>query len=182
ATILSGGYLLLKQHDLKLLLALATASKLAFILLVVSQPDRTVARSGRALLAAHGLVNSALILTVAAVAAPSVTCAQPVLAVMAPSAASVAGFLATFSMSGLPPFAGFVGKEAALEALTHDGGTHQLAVLLIVVAGSVPTFAYGMRFLWGAFGRKPDRSPTRLDHEAAGLFIPGLLLAGAGLL
>src|SRR5699024_4405013 len=148
-TMLFGGYRSLKQYDLNLLLAFGTVSQLGFIILLVGQPERAVALAGLALLGAHALFKSALFLTVGAVDAASGTRDLRVLSGLgrALPAASVAGFLATFSMIGLPPFAGFVGKEAALEALTHDGGAHQLAVLLIVVAGSVLTFAYGMRFL-----------------------------------
>lgn len=183
ATMLIGGYRSLRQYDLKLLLAFGTVSQLGFIILLVGQPERAVALAGLALLGAHALFKSALFLTVGAVDAAAGTRDLRVLSGLgrALPAAAVAGFLATFSMVGLPPFAGFVGKEAALEGLTHAGAAHQIAVLTVVVLGSILTFAYGMRFLWGAFARKAGREPTRVDHEAAGLFIPGLLLAGAGL-
>src|SRR5699024_5788535 len=111
ATMLTGGYRSLKQYDLKLPLAFGTVSPLGFIILLVGQPERAVALAGRALLGAHALFKSALFLIVGAVDAASGTRDLRVLFGLgrALPAASVAGFLATFSMIGLPPFAGFVG-------------------------------------------------------------------------
>ena len=183
ATMIVGGYRALKQHDLKLLLAFGTVSQLGFLILLVGQAERAVALAGLALLGAHAMFKAALFLTVGVIDAAAGTRDLRKLSGLGRNlpAASIAGFLAIFSMIGLPPFAGYVGKEAALEALTHDGGTHQIIVLTVIVLGSVLTFAYGLRFLWGAFARKPDVPDTELDREATGLFIPGLLLAVAGL-
>ncbi|HLS63106.1 MAG TPA: Na+/H+ antiporter subunit A, partial [Ruania sp.] len=183
ATMIVGGYRSLKQHDLKLLLAFGTVSQLGFLILLVGQPDRAVALAGLALLGAHAMFKAALFLTVGVIDAAAGTRDLRELSGLGRRlpAATVAGFLATFSMIGLPPFAGYVGKEAALEALIHDGGTHQSIVLAVIAVGSVLTVGYGLRFLWGAFARKPGVPDTPLDSEAAGLFVPGILLAVAGL-
>src|SRR5699024_10284502 len=138
---------------------------------------------GLALLGAHAMFKAALFLTVGVIDAAAGTRDLRELSGLGRRlpAATVAGFLATFSMIGLPPFAGYVGKEAALEALVHDGGTHQSIVLAVIAVGSALTVGYGLRFLWGAFARKPGVPDTALDSEAAGLFVPGILLAVAGL-
>ncbi|MGI5203049.1 hydrogen gas-evolving membrane-bound hydrogenase subunit E [Spirillospora sp. CA-108201] len=81
---------------------------------------------------------------------------------------------ATASMIGLPPFLGFVAKEAAMEAFAHGGW--DVAVLIGVVAGSALTVAYGVRFLVGAFGGQADVTPG--GHW--GLVGPVVVLAGAG--
>src|SRR5690606_24466367 len=68
---------------------------------------------------------------------------------------AVVAALATASMIGLPPFAGYVAKEAALEAMWHDVGTGAGKVVLVAtVVGSALTVAYGLRFWWGAFATK----------------------------
>ncbi|UFU02765.1 Na+/H+ antiporter subunit A [Ruania suaedae] len=182
-TMLIGGYRSLKQHDLKLLLAFGTVSQLGFLILLVGQPHQAVALAGLALIGAHAMFKAALFLTVGVIDAAAGTRDLRHLSGLGRNLrwAAVPGFLATFSMVGLPPFAGYVGKEAVLEALTHDVGAHEIAVLAVVVAGSVLTFAYGMRFLWGAFARKPGVEETRLDREAPGLFVPGVVLAVLGL-
>ncbi len=188
ATMLIGGYRSLKQHDLKLLLAFGTVSQLGFLILLVGQPNQAVALAGLALIGAHAMFKAALFLTVGVIDASAGTRDLRQLSGLGRNlrGAAIPGFLATFSMVGLPPFAGYVGKEAVLEALTHDGGAYESALLAVVVVGSVLTFAYGMRFLWGAFARKPGVADTQLDREAPGLFVPGVVLAllglGAGLL
>ncbi|UFU06181.1 Na+/H+ antiporter subunit A [Ruania halotolerans] len=183
ATMLIGGYRSLKQHDLKLLLAFGTVSQLGFLVLLVGQAERAVALAGLALIGAHAMFKATLFLTVGVIDAAAGTRDLRQLSGLGRSLpwAAVPGFLATFSMVGLPPFAGYVGKEAALEALTHDGGPYESALLAVVVVGSVLTFAYGMRFLWGAFARKPGQEDTSVDREAPGLFVPGIVLAVAGL-
>ena len=86
-------------------------------------------------------------------------------------------------MAGVPPLAGFVAKESVFEAFVHHafpagaGGAVDAAgaagaagasvsaagvvVLVGLVLGSILTFAYSARFLWGAFARKESRrEPT----------------------
>ena len=71
-------------------------------------------------------------------------------------------------MAGVPPLLGFVAKEAAFAALLEGGladRTAAVVVLAVLVAGSALTVAYTLRFLWGAFARKPglpDPAPTEL--------------------
>ena len=53
----------------------------------------------------------------------------------------------------LPPFLGFVAKEADFETLLHSAslGACGAFVLAGIVVGSVFTTIYSLRFLWGAF-------------------------------
>ncbi|RHA43982.1 hydrogen gas-evolving membrane-bound hydrogenase subunit E, partial [Cellulomonas rhizosphaerae] len=91
---------------------------------------------------------------------------------------ALAGALATASMIGLPPFAGYVAKEAGLEALGHlDEGSAGPVVLVAVALGSVLTVAYGLRLWWGAFATKcavvpasalvPDSVATQVDGASS---------------
>ncbi|CAM3779878.1 Na+/H+ antiporter subunit A [Occultella aeris] len=184
ATMILGGYRALRQHDLKLLLAFGTVSQLGFLILLVGQADRAIALAGLALIGAHAMFKAALFLTVGVIDAAAGTRDLRQLSGLAKHLpwATVPGVLATFSMVGLPPFAGYVGKEAALEALVHSDDPMTFALLVIVVIGSILTFAYGMRFLWGAFARKKGVEDTPVDKEAAGLYIAPNVLAFAGLI
>jgi multicomponent Na+:H+ antiporter subunit A len=88
--------------------------------------------------------------------------------------------LAALSMAGVPPLAGFVGKEAILDAFL-GGGWWKWTVLAGVVLGSALTVAYTVRFLWGAFADKPEVAP-RTVHRVSWPFLgPAALLAVAGL-
>src|SRR5690606_21437512 len=147
-TLVHGGYRALRQYDLKLVLAYGTVSQLGLLVMLVGQGSQAAARAGLAMLGAHSMFKAALFLTVSVVAAATgprdlrrltgVGRALPITA--------TAGALATLSMIGMWPFAGFVAKEAALEALLADAGTGAGATLLVaMVVGSALTAAHGPR-------------------------------------
>ncbi|QGH70692.1 Na+/H+ antiporter subunit A [Pseudactinotalea sp. HY158] len=182
-TLIIGGYRALRQDDLKLLLAFGTVSQLGFLILLVGQGDRAVALAGLALIGAHAMFKAALFLTVGAIDAAAGTRDVRELSGLARRLpwATIPGVLAVCSMVGLPPTAGYVAKEAVLEALAGTADPAGIVLLVAVVVGSVLTFAYGMRFLWGAFAAKPGIAPTPLTPEAPGLFVSPNVLAVAGL-
>ncbi|MGC5165789.1 Na+/H+ antiporter subunit A [Luteimicrobium sp. DT211] len=194
-TLLLGGYRALRQHDLKLVLAFGTVSQLGLITLLVGLGSRATALAGIAMLGAHAMFKASLFLVTGVVDAATGTRdlrrltgvgrRMPVTA--------TAGALATASMIGLPPFAGYVAKEAGLEALLHPAGTLpgwvDGAVLAAVVVGSMLTVAYGLRFFWGAFASKqadaaapePPIDPAKLHVQSPFLTVPPLVLAVLGL-
>ena len=182
-TMLLGGYRAMRQHDLKLLLAYGTVSQLGFLILLVGQPERGIALAGLALIGAHAMFKAALFLTTGVIDAAAGTRDLRELSGLARNlkGASIPGLLAVVSMVGLPPAAGYVGKEAVLEALQHGGEPRHWVLMSVVVLGSILTFAYGVRYLWGAFARKSGVPDTELDREHVGLFISPNVLAVAGI-
>ncbi len=154
ASLLLGGYRALRQHDLKLVLAFGTVSQLGLLVLLLGYGTRAAALAGLALLGAHAMFKASLFLVVGVVDGATGTRDLRRLNGLGrhlPGTA-LAGVLATASMIGLPPFAGYVAKEAALESLVHGGGVLDVVVLVVVAIGSALTVAYGLRFVWGAFG------------------------------
>ena len=95
---------------------------------------------------------------------------------------------ATASMAALPPFLGFVAKEADLETVLHSPvlGSAAPFVLAGIVLGSVFTTIYSLRFLFGAFGRKGQQEPStrvaEMHRPELAFMFPPALLAAAGLL
>jgi len=174
-TLLLGGYRALRQHDLKLILAFGTVSQLGLIVLLVGLGTRTAALAGLAMLGAHAMFKAALFLVVGVVDAATGTRDLRRLSGVGrrlPWAAG-AGALATASMIGLPPFAGYVAKEAGLEAAIGLGGGWRTAVPVLVAAGSVLTVAYGLRLWWGAFGTKRSVLPPVPDEGATAAVADG---------
>ncbi len=56
-------------------------------------------------------------------------------------------------MAGLPPLFGFVAKEKAIDTYLEYGDfTGATATLVVIVVGSILTFAYSARFVLGVFG------------------------------
>jgi multicomponent Na+:H+ antiporter subunit A len=185
-TMLLGGWLALKQFDLKLLLAYGTVSQLGFLVVIVGYGSRTAALAGLALLLSHALFKATLFLVVGLIDHTAGTRdlrklsafgrRSPVLAVTAA--------LALASMAGLPPLIGFVAKEAALTSLIEEvahGSLLGVIALVGVVLGSVLTVAYSIRFFWGAFWGKKGVEATEVHHEVPGFLAAPFLLAVSGL-
>ena len=183
-TYLLGGYRALRQHDLKLVLAYGTVSQLGLLITLLGLGTKSAALGGLALLGAHAMFKAALFLTTGAV---DVIAGSRDLRRLSGVGRRVptlawAGGLATASMIGLVPTAGYVAKEAALEAVAHDGvplGPHWLgnAVFAVLVIGSTLTAAYGLRFWWGAFATKKSLpSPvTQADGEEIACIDPATI-------
>ncbi len=195
-TLVHGGYRALRQYDLKLVLAFGTVSQLGLLVLLVGSGSQAAALAGLAMVGAHAMFKASLFLVVGVVDAA--TGSRDLrrldgLARSLPVTATI-GALATASMIGLPPFAGYVAKEAALESLWHDGGTAAgVAVLVAMVVGSALTVAYGLRFWFGAFGPAvrgavplpaPDDGvwpPLQVSRPSLLLVAPAAVLALLGL-
>jgi multicomponent Na+:H+ antiporter subunit A len=182
ATMLVGGYRAMRQNDLKLLLAFGTVSQLGFLMVLVGAGSQEMATAGLAMVVAHALFKATLFLSVGVIDHGTGTRDLRALSGLGrrlPVLAVIAG-LAAASMAGLPPMIGFVGKEAAFTALL-DGGlpdpTAAAVELTGLVLGSVLTVAYTLRFLWGAFARKPGCADSELHHPPGPLFLaaPALL-------
>ncbi|MCL1871633.1 MAG: Na+/H+ antiporter subunit A [Promicromonosporaceae bacterium] len=183
-TMLLGGYRALRQHDLKLVLAFGTVSQLGLLVLLLGYGTRAAALAGLALLGAHAMFKASLFLVVGVVDAATGTRDLRRLRGLARRLplTTAAGVLATASMIGLPPFAGYVAKEAALEAWAHDSDPLGRVLLVVVAAGSVLTVAYGLRFAWGAFGKRPsDVEPVTVKRQPLLLTAPPAVLALLGL-
>ena len=185
-SLLVGGYRALRQNDLKLVLAFGTVSQLGLLVFLVGLGTKAAALAGLAMIGAHALFKASLFLIVGVVDSATGTRDLRRLSGVGrelPVTATAAG-LATASMIGLPPFAGYVAKEAALEAVLHSDlpGAVGNLVIVGVALGSALTVAYGLRFWWGAFAVKssvipdPDKPEEEGEPEPAPVNRPSLLL------
>ncbi|CAI3804856.1 Na+/H+ antiporter subunit A [Pseudarthrobacter sp. MM222] len=167
ATMLVGGYRALRQTDIKLILAYGTVSQLGFLTMVVGLGKPDAALAGLALLLAHGLFKATLFLVVGIIDHQAGTRDIRKLSGVFGSARALAivAAIGAASMAGIPPLAGFVAKESVFEAFVHYGtdpatGPWGPALLAGLVLGSILTFAYSARFMWGAFAVKPGVEAT----------------------
>ena len=181
-TMLNGGIRALKQFDIKLIVAHGTVSQLGLLIMVFGVGDPRATFAGLALLFAHALAKAPLFLAVGAIDHAAGTRdlrklsgigrQLPALAVITIAAAA--------SMAGVPPLIGFVAKESAFTELLDLASTQPLAGVAFAVAalGSVLTVAYMVRFLWGAFARKPGVADCGLAHrpEIVSLAVPGFFV------
>lgn len=182
ATMLLGGYVALKQTDLKLLLAYGTVGQLGFLTIVAGYGTRDTALAALAVLVAHALFKGALFLIVGIIDHEAGTRDVRKLSGLgrrSPVLATITA-LSLASMSGVPPMFGFVAKETVLYGLLEGVALGDpIAVLAVigVVIGSIFTVAYSLRFFWGAFARKPGVDDvTSLERVSPSfLFAPAVL-------
>jgi multicomponent Na+:H+ antiporter subunit A len=176
-TMLIGAWRAMRQYDLKLLLAFGTVSQLGFLTVLMGLGTTATALAGTALLLAHALFKSSLFLTVGAIDHATGTRDLRRLHGLARRmpwllAGAVA---AALSMAGLPPMIGFAGKEAAYESLLPGEAWASVegVAAVAVILGSILTFAYSSRFLYGAFG---PATATEDPIDLRRLHQPGTLL------
>ncbi|RBQ15640.1 Na+/H+ antiporter subunit A [Spongiactinospora rosea] len=177
-TMLVGAWRALRKHDLKLLLAFGTVSQLGFLTALLGAGGRAAAQAGAYLLIAHAVFKAGLFMVVGIVDHATGTRDLRKLSGVGRSMpiTRAAAVLLAASMAGVPPLAGFVGKEAAFAAFLSDG-----VVLTVLVAGSALTVAYSLRFVWGAFADKGVR-PVVVHPPGAVPAGPVVLLAVLSLL
>ncbi|GGN72495.1 Na+/H+ antiporter subunit A [Nocardia rhizosphaerihabitans] len=187
ATMLLAGWRAIQVHDLKLVLAFGTVSQLGLLITMMAIGTPDAALAAITLLVAHALFKASLFMVVGIIDHGAGTRDLRRLSGLgrrAPWLCAVA-VIAAFSMAGLPPLLGFVGKESALSALwsTEVVSTQaKVALLAGVAVGSAFTMAYSIRFVWGAFGvtANPERVVTW--HAPGPLLLgPPAVLAVAGL-
>ncbi len=187
-TMIAGGLRALRPFDLKQLLAFGTISQLGFmvVLLGIGHPEATAA--GCALLLAHGLFKAALFMVVGIVDHEAHTRDIRRIPLLGRgwAPARVVGIVSAASMAAIPPLAGFIAKEEAYGALLH-GSTGDRVVLAGIVAGSVLTVVYSLRFAVALV--RPDMlshggdERLRVSHgPAIGFLLPAAVLTVASVL
>ena len=183
-TMLLGGYAALRQTDLKLVLAFGTVSQLGFLTMLIGSGSPQLYLAGLCVLAAHSTFKSGLFLTTGTIEKQTGTREFPSLCGLGERSRTLAvcALAGILSMSGIPITSGYLGKEHAITALVGSADNRQSAVVLaVLIVGSALTFAYSLRYFWGAFSHKHDREgtcPHRQKLRATGktlTIIPGVL-------
>ncbi len=153
-TMILGGWRALTQTDLKVLLAHGTTSQLGFMVVLFGLGTSASVMAGATLLFAHGVFKAALFMVAGIVDKQARTRDIRRLDRLWGSMPVTvgAGVVAAASMAGVPPLLGFIAKEGALESLLHFGGWSAPLMLAGVVVGSILTFGYSARFVWGMVG------------------------------
>lgn len=179
ATMVVAGALAVRSDDLKGLLAYSTASHLG---LITAMFGWGLSLGGVLHLVNHASFKSALFLVAGTVMHE--TGARSLKEVgglwrSMPLTAAVAG-VAALSMSGVPPFGGFVSKELFYEGALHEG---PVLAAVAVLAGLL-SFLYSMKFFVGTFlgsrGAESRGDPVGMALPAA-LLVSVTLVAGTGL-
>lgn len=181
-TMLLGGWMALKQRDLKLILAYGTVSQLGFITAVIGVGSREATMAGLAITFAHSMFKATLFMIVGAIDHTTGTRDIGELSGLARREPFIAALavVSAASMAGIPPLFGFIAKEAALEAILNEELLHGMPghlTLVALVVGSILTMAYSLYFLWGAFATKEAHKDQGVSPAVADMHHIGPRLA-----
>jgi multicomponent Na+:H+ antiporter subunit A len=150
-TMIAAGLRALRQYDLKLLLAFGTVSQLGMLVVLFGAGTGAATAAAITVVIAHALFKATLFMVVGIIDHQTGTRDVRLMPTLGRGwgALKVVAVLSAVSMAGVPPLAGFVAKESVYAAFVEDGSRWSGWVLAGLVAGSVLTFAYSFRFIWG---------------------------------
>ncbi|MBP1325584.1 multicomponent Na+:H+ antiporter subunit A [Leucobacter exalbidus] len=183
-TMIGGGIRALRQYDIKLLVAHGTVSQLGLLVMVIGVGTPATTFAGITLLITHAVAKAPLFLTVGVIDHATGTRDLRELSGLGKSlpGLTIIASIAVASMAGLPPFIGFVAKEAAFTELLDDGPL-AVTAFWVALAGSILTVAYMGRFLWGAFFTKRGVPSSLILHAPPrGIYIAPAIFATVALL
>ncbi len=190
-TVLLAGWRAVREYDLKLILAFGTVSQLGFITVMVGAGGSDLMLAGLALLCAHAMFKAALFMVVGIIDHATGTRDIRRLAWLGQRSMPllVIAVGATASMAALPPFLGFVAKEADYETLLHSESLGHCAPFVLggdrrrlgVHHHVQPAFPVG-RVRAERAGRNPASASRRCTRPPRRSLPPPAILAAAGLL
>jgi multicomponent Na+:H+ antiporter subunit A len=182
-TMLFGALMAVAQTDLKKLLAYSTISALGLLFLLIGINTELSVKAAILFLVIHSLYKGALFMIAGIIDHKThtrdVTALDGLFRVM-PLVAIAAG-LAAFSMSGLPPLLGFIGKELIYEAKVQAPGIYLWVLPLTILANALTVaiaFIVGVRPFWG----KAPIEQQEAHKPSWGLWIGPVVLASISLL
>ncbi len=129
--MLLAGWRAVREYDLKLILAFGTVSQLGLITVMVGAGGGDLMLAGLAMLCAHAMFKAALFMVVGIIDHATGTRDIRRLAWLGQRSRPllIIAVGATASMAALPPFLGFVAKEADFETVAHSAVTRRRGAL-----------------------------------------------------
>jgi len=181
-TMLIGAVMALFQKDLKRILAYATVSALGIMTLLLGIGTGEAVKAALVFLLAHAFYKGALFLVAGIVDHETGTRDVDRLGGLSramPMVALAAG-LAALSMSGFPPFLGFMGKELIYESALHAPHASFLICASVVLTKVLFVAVAALTGLAPFLGREVEM-PHRGSSVPFSLWLGPMLLSGLGL-
>ncbi|MBT64025.1 MAG: hypothetical protein CML13_12520 [Puniceicoccaceae bacterium] len=183
-TLLLAMFLGLFQKDVKSILAYTTLGVLGVLTMLLGLGSEYAIKAMVVFLIGHALYKATLFLVVGSIdhetGTRDVTVLRGLRKLMPISA--LAGGLAALSMSGLPPFFGFIGKELIYKAGVKLNGV-ELIFLVVALVGNLIMMGLALKAGVGPFWGKPNHEALpKKPHEApVAMWLGPIVLAFAGL-
>jgi multicomponent Na+:H+ antiporter subunit A len=180
-TMLAGAIFALAQTDLKRLLAYSTMSALGTLVVLLGIGTDLAVQAAMVFLIVHALYKAALFMVAGVVDKATGTRDITVLHGLGkqlPLLAFAAG-LAAFSMSGVPPFIGFIGKELLYEAKVQAQTAGPLIIFCGFAANAI-NVAVALKVGFSPFVNRGEIPQINPKAKQSALLAGPLLLAIAG--
>jgi len=184
-TMVLAAYIAWQETDLKRILAYSTVSALGTLMMLLGLGDHIAVEAAIVYLIVHSLYKGSLFMVVGAVDHESGTRfitelgglrrAMPLIA--------IAAGLAALSMSGIPLFFGFIGKELIYEATLEAHLLSYWAYIITgaaVVANALTIVAAGLVAIKPFFGQQVE-TPEQPHRAPLSMWLGPMILAGLGL-
>lgn len=174
----------LVQHDLKKLLGYHAVSQVGYMVLGIGTANPVGIAGGIFHMLNHAIYKSCLFLSAGAVEKNTHTTDLSKLGGLAKymPISFVCFLVAALSISGIPPFNGFVSKWMVFQGIIESGakGGDPLWILWLVAAmfGSALTIASFMKLLHAVFLGRESRGFENLKEVGASMTVPLMILAG----
>lgn len=177
-TMFVGAYFSLTQTDLKRILAYTTVSALGTLVLMTGIDTAASIKAAIVFLVVHSLYKGALFMVAGSVDKTTGTRDLTKLGGLRstmPYTTAVA-LVALFSMAGLPPMLGFIGKELIYEAkfAVPDAAGF---LLVMGILSNIMLVAVSGIFAWRVFFGKAGDSPLQPKETSANLWLGPAILA-----
>lgn len=171
-TMLVGAYFAITQTDIKAILAYTTITALGILILLIGVDTKLSIKAAILFLFIHAFYKATLFMVAGLIDKKTGTRDLSKLGGLAHymPITFIVALLALFSMAGLPPMLGFLGKELVYEAKVQSPGIASL-ILIFGVAANVLMIAVSLFFLKKVFLGKKNNY-TKNPNEK-GLFIVG---------
>ena len=182
ATLLIGTFLAIRQTELKQMLAYTTVSSLGLLVMLTGFGSEHAIAAAVLYLVAHSMFKGCLFMVAGLIdhgtGVRDITRLGGLRAAMPITFA--AAMAAAFSMGGLPPFFGFLGKEEIYEALWHTD-PWSLAFVAVAVIGNGLMFVIGFAIAIKPFFGPVVQTPRHPHEGPALMWIGPAILALGGL-
>lgn len=176
-TMFIGSYFALTQTDLKKILAYTTISALGTLVLLVGIDTKESIKAAIIFLVVHSLYKGSLFMIAGSIDKKTGTRDIELLGGLRNQMpfTTVVALVALFSMAGLPPFIGFIGKELIYEAKVALPAASDF-LLYTGIASNVFMVAISGIFAWKVFFGKPGNMPLKPVETPLRLWLgPGVL-------
>lgn len=181
-TMLLAAHIAWQQTDLKRILAYSTVSALGTLMMLFGLGHHIAVEAAIVFLVVHSLYKGSLFMAAGAVdhetGARFITQLGGLGKVMPLTA--IATGLAALSMSGIPPFLGFVGKELIYESTLESHVAAYLITGAAVLANALTIVAAGLVAIRPFFGQHVD-TPKHPHEAPLSMWLGPITLAGLGL-